>query len=81
MRDRVEALMIAKMKARGFRCSFCGRSKGEVANIMAGTPQQTPGVPKQMIGKSAFICNECVRHYYQLVTGRDVSSTPVVVPK
>jgi hypothetical protein len=72
--------MIAKMKARGFRCSFCGLSRGEVANIMDGTPQQTPGVPKQMFGKSAFICNECVRHYYQLVTGRDVSSTPVVVP-
>ncbi len=32
--------MIAKMKASGFRCSFCGRSKGEVANIMAGTPQR-----------------------------------------
>jgi hypothetical protein len=26
--------MIAKMKARGFSCSFCGRSKGEVANII-----------------------------------------------
>ena len=38
--------MIAKMKARGFSCSFCGRSKGEVANIMSGTPQRTPGVPQ-----------------------------------
>jgi hypothetical protein len=72
--------MIAKMKARGFRCSFCGRSKGEVANIMAGTPQRMPGVPKQMLGKSAFICNECVRHYYQQVTTAEVA-TPVVVPK
>ncbi|MGH9882842.1 MAG: hypothetical protein ACRD6N_15500 [Pyrinomonadaceae bacterium] len=72
--------MIAKMKARGFRCSFCGRSKGEVANIMAGTPQRMPGVPKQMLGKSAFICNECVRHYYQLVTTPELSN-PVVVPK
>ena len=31
--------MIAKMKARGFSCSFCGRSKDEVANIITGTPQ------------------------------------------
>jgi hypothetical protein len=72
--------MIAKMKARGFRCSFCGRSRDQVANIMAGTPQQMPGVPKQMLGKSAFICNECVRHYYQMVSTNEIS-TPVVVPK
>jgi hypothetical protein len=70
--------MIAKMKAKGVCCSFCGRSRGEVANIMAGTPQRAPGVPKQMIGKSAFICDECVRRYYQMVTG---SKTPVVVPQ
>ncbi len=73
--------MIAKMKARGFRCSFCGRSRDEVANIMAGTPQRMPGVPRQMIGKSAFICDECVRRYYQMVTGTEVSKTPVVVPQ
>ena len=48
---------------------------------MAGTPQRMPGVPRQMIGKSAFICNECVRRYYQMVTGAEVSKTPVVVPK
>jgi len=60
--------MIAKMKARGFSCSFCGKSKGEVANIVAGTPQRAPGVPKQMIGKSAFICNECVERYHEMVT-------------
>jgi len=48
---------------------------------MAGTPQRMAGVPIQMIGKSAFICNECVRHYYQMVTGAEVSSTPVVIPK
>jgi hypothetical protein len=72
--------MIAKMKAHAFRCSFCGRSKDQVANIMAGTPQRTPGVPKQMLGKSAFICNECVRHLYQQVTTPDLG-TPVVVPK
>jgi len=80
-RDGEDAQMIAKMKARGFRCSFCGRSKGEVANIMAGTPQHAPGVPRKMIGKSAFICDECVRRYYQMVTGARISNTPAVVPK
>ena len=63
--------MIAKMKARGFSCSFCGRSKGEVANIVAGTPQRAPGVPKQMIGKCAFICNECVERYHAMVTSAE----------
>ena len=65
--------MIAKMKARGFSCSFCGRSKDEVANIVTGTPQRAPGVPKQMIGKSAFICNECVERYREIVTRPEVS--------
>jgi ClpX C4-type zinc finger len=61
--------MIAEMKARSFHCSFCGKSGSEVANIMAGTPQRMPGVPQQMIGKSAFICDECVRRCSQLVGG------------
>ena len=70
--------MIAKMKARGFSCSFCGRSKGEVANIVSGTPQRAPGVPKQMIGKSAFICNECVVRYRRMVSGPALSRpTPI----
>ena len=73
--------MIAKMKARGFCCSFCGRSKGEVANIVAGTPQRAPGVPKQMIGKSAFICNECVERYHQMVTNADLSSNSAIISK
>ena len=73
--------MIAKMKARRFSCSFCGRSKGEVANIISGTPQRGPGVPKQMIGKSAFICNECVERYRQMVTGPEVAGTSAVLPK
>ena len=73
--------MIAKMKARGFRCSFCGKSKGEVSAIVAGAPQATAGVPRQMIGKSAFICNECVQRCHQIMTGAGVSSTPLVVPK
>jgi hypothetical protein len=68
--------MIAKMKARQFRCSFCGKSKGEVANIMAGTPQAMPGVPRKMIGKSAFICDVCVRRCAQLVAGSEISHRP-----
>ena len=74
------APMIAKTRARGLRCSFCNRTKGEVANIMAGTPQHLPGVPKQMLGKSAFICNECVRYYYQMVSASEIA-TPVLAPK
>jgi hypothetical protein len=73
--------MIAKMKARGFRCSFCGKSKSEVSTIMAGAPQAAPGVPRKMIGKSAFICNECVRRYYRIMTAPEVSNSPAVVPK
>jgi hypothetical protein len=73
--------MIAKMKARGFSCSFCGRSRGEVANIVAGTPQRAPGVPKQMIGKSAFICNECVQRYREIVTRPEVPGNSPVVTK
>ncbi len=73
--------MIAKMKARGFSCSFCGRSKGEVANIVSGTPQRGPGVPKQMIGKSAFICNECVERYHQMVANPEVPQQAPVLTK
>ena len=73
--------MIAKMKARGFSCSFCGRSKGEVANIITGTPQRAPGVPKRMIGKSAFICNECIQHYRQIVSCPEGSRNSAAVPK
>jgi ATP-dependent protease Clp ATPase subunit len=73
--------MIAKMKARGFSCSFCGRSKGEVANIVAGTPQRAPGVPKKMIGKSAFICNECVERYHQIVTNQELPRHSAVITK
>jgi ATP-dependent protease Clp ATPase subunit len=71
--------MIAAMKARNFRCSFCGKSGSEVGNLMAGTPHRMPGVPQQMIGKSAFICDECVRRCSQLVTSAKVSRSPHVV--
>ena len=73
--------MIAKMKAGGFSCSFCGRSKGEVANIVTGTPQHAPGVPKQMIGKSAFICNECVERYHEMVTSPKLPRNSAVIIK
>ena len=73
--------MIAKMKARGVSCSFCGRSNGEVANIVAGTPQHATGVPKGMIGKSAFICNECIEHYRQIVTSPEVSRNSAAITK
>ena len=73
--------MIAKMKAPGFCCSFCGRSKDEVANIVTGTPQRAPGVPKRMIGKSAFICNECVQRYHEMVASPELSHNSPVLTK
>ena len=73
--------MIARMKAKGLRCSFCDRAQGEGAKIVTGTPQRMPGVPQRMIGKSAFICDECVRRYHQIVTGAEVSPAPLVNPK
>jgi len=72
--------VIAKMKARGFCCSFCGRSKDQVENIMAGSPPRIPGNQNPINHKSAFICNECVRRYYQMVTAAEIS-TPVVAPE
>ena len=73
--------MIAKMKSRGIRCSFCGRSSGEVANIVAGTPQHATGVPKAMIGKSAFICNECVEHYRAMIANPETPNNSLTLPK
>jgi hypothetical protein len=73
--------MIAKMKAPGFSCSFCGRSRGEVANIVAGTPQRAAGVPKRMIGKSAFICNECVEHYRHMASSSELHGNSAVINK
>ena len=71
--------MIAKVKAAGIKCSFCGRSSDEVANIMAGLPQRSGA--RQAIGRSAFICDECVRRYYQMVTGARLPGTQALVPK
>jgi len=70
--------MIAKMKARGFCCSFCGKSKDEVSAMMAGAPTAAAGVPRRMLGKSAFICSECVQRYYQKMTAPDIPINPVI---
>jgi hypothetical protein len=48
---------------------------------VAGTPQAMPGVPRTMIGKSAFICDVCVRRCTQLVAGPEISRGPVVKPE
>jgi hypothetical protein len=63
--------MIAKVKARGFCCSFCGKSRDEVSAMMTGAPTAAAGVPLSLRGKSAFICNECVQRYYQKLSARD----------
>jgi hypothetical protein len=68
--------MIAKMTAQDLRCSFCGKSRGEVTEIVAGTPQGTRGVPRRMIGKSSFICNECVHRFNQLLSSAEISGVP-----
>jgi len=63
--------MIAKVIARAFCCSFCGKSKDEVSAMMAGAPTAAAGAPLSPRRKSAFICNECVQRYYQKLTARD----------
>ena len=66
-------VLIARMKAHSFRCSFCGKSRSEVASLMAGTPQRTRDVPRHTIRKSAFICDQCVRRCSELVDGAKLS--------
>jgi ATP-dependent protease Clp ATPase subunit len=61
--------MIAKMKARGVRCSFCGKSRSEVSNIVAGAPHAA----NSRRNKSSFICNECVRRFNQLLASSEVT--------
>jgi transposase-like protein len=68
--------MIAKMKARGVRCSFCGKSRSEVTDIVGGAPHAS-GAPRRMAGKSSFICNECVRHFNQLLASSEIKGTLV----
>jgi ClpX C4-type zinc finger len=70
--------MIAKMKASNFCCSFCGKSKDEVSAIMAGAPPATSGAPRRLAGKNAFICSECVQHYYRKLTAPDLPTSPVI---
>jgi len=67
--------MIAKMKARGLCCSFCGKSRGEVSEIVAGAPHAA-GTRRQS-GKSSFICDECVRHFNQLLASSEIKTTLV----
>ena len=73
--------MIAKMKARTFRCSFCGRSQSEVGQIVAGAPQAAPGVPRQMVGKSAFICAVCVKRCNRIIAGLEKQNAPATSPE
>ncbi len=48
---------------------------------MAGSPQAAPGVPRQMIGKSSFICNECVRLYARTITTAEVATGSLLIPE
>jgi hypothetical protein len=73
--------MIAKMKARKYRCSFCGRSQGEVGQIVAGAPQASRGVPRRMVGKSAFICDECVKRCNRIIAGSESYPVPAPSPE
>ncbi len=67
--------MIARMKSRGLRCSFCGKSRGEVTDLVAGTPHASGA--RRASAKSSFICNECVRHFNQLLASSEIKSTLV----
>jgi ATP-dependent protease Clp ATPase subunit len=73
--------MIAKMKARKYCCSFCGRSQGEVGQIVKGAPQASHGVPRRMVGKSAFICDECVMRCNRIIAGTESTNAPAPSPK
>jgi len=61
--------MIARMKGSGVRCSFCGKSRGEVAEIVAGAPHAA----KTRRPKSSFICNECIRRFNQLLASDEAT--------
>jgi hypothetical protein len=67
--------MIAKIRALGVRCSFCGKSRGEVADIVAGAPHAAKG--RRAAGKSSFICNECVLRFNQLLASSEGNTTLV----
>ena len=49
--------------------------------MMTGAPQAAAGVPQGMIGKSAFICNECVHQYYQKLSAPEIPSSPALALK
>jgi len=67
--------MIARMKAQGVCCSFCGKSRGEVSDIVAGAPHTATG--RRARKKSSFICNECVRRFRHLLANSEVNDTLV----
>jgi len=67
--------MIAKIKAPGVRCSFCGKSRGEVTDIVAGAPHAAKA--RRTPGKSSFICNECVLRFNQLLASSEANTTLV----
>jgi hypothetical protein len=67
--------MIARMKAQGVCCSFCGKSRGEVSNIVAGAPHTATG--RRGRKKSSFICNECVSRFSDLLANSEVNDTLV----
>jgi hypothetical protein len=67
--------MIARMKARGVCCSFCGKSRGEVTDIVAGAPHTARA--RLTKSKSSFICNECVRRFNHLLANSEVNDTLV----
>src|SRR6266487_2190022 len=46
--------MIARMKSRGLRCSFCGKSQNEVKKLIAGP--------------TVYICNECIDICNEIIT-------------
>ena len=60
--------MIAKMKARGLAVRFAAGRKARSQTSWRERPSARPEFLKRMIGKSAFICNECVERYHKMVT-------------
>jgi ClpX C4-type zinc finger len=68
--------MIARMKASGVCCSFCGKAREEVTDIMAGAPHATK--PRRPPGKSSFICNEYVSRFNQLLASTEINT--ILVP-
>ncbi|MBA2733261.1 MAG: hypothetical protein H0U54_10270 [Acidobacteria bacterium] len=69
------------MKARKYGCSFYGRSQSEVGQIVAGAPQASRGVLRRMVGKSSFICDECVKRCNRIIAGLESSNMSAPSPE